>query len=101
MSSDSRKLAMMMSIVERGHTEAFAMRATLALMPLDDAFQPGRAFEKGARKLARQHARATRRIDGDQVDQLATETLRAIKTLASQHGEAYYTTRYDQALSNL
>lgn len=100
MSSDTRKLAMMMFFrEERGLDSSVAGRAVLAMMPLDDNVQPGRTFEKAARKLAKQFSKASKRAAPTEIDLLATETLQGIRALAVEHGEDYYAQRYDQALS--
>jgi hypothetical protein len=100
MSSDSRKLGMMMYLrEERGFSSSVAGRAVLALMPLDDDFKPGRSFEKAARKLAKGFAKASKRADASETDRLATETLEQIRAFAVENGESYYAQRYDQALS--
>jgi hypothetical protein len=100
MGSDERKLgAMMYFQEEKGLEGAVAGRSVLAMMPLDDAVRPGRAFEKAARKLSKQFAKSAKRADGGEIDRLATETLQQIRTLAVEHGEEYYAQRYDQALS--
>ena len=89
----------MMFFEERGCDGAVAGRAVLAMMPLDDNAQPGRTFEKAARKLARQFAKASKKASPAEIDELATGTLNAIKSLAVEHGESYYATRYDKALN--
>ena len=100
MSSDTRKMAAMMFFQEeRGCDGSVAGRAALAMMPLDDGVQPGRTFEKAARKLAKQFSKASKRASSAEIDRLAIDTLQGIHTLAVEHGEDYYTTRYDQALS--
>jgi predicted DNA binding CopG/RHH family protein len=71
----------------------------MAAMPLDDAVPPDRAFEKAARKVAKQFAKSSKNADANETDRLATEALNAIKALATEHGENYYATRYDIALS--
>lgn len=83
---------------ERGFDGSTAGRYALAMMPLDDNVQPGRKFEKAARKLAKQFAKAPTPTPAE-ADRLATETLHAIRALAVEHGEPYYAQRYDQALN--
>jgi hypothetical protein len=101
MGSDTRKLAMMMFFKEeRGCSSAIAGRAVLAMMPLDDGYEPSRGFEKGARKLAKQFSKQSKHASPDELDRLATETLNAIKALAVEHGEGYYSQRYDAALNS-
>jgi hypothetical protein len=100
LSSDSRKLATMMYLQEeRDFDASVAGRVVLAMMPLDDGYRPSRGFEKAARKLAKQFSKALKRADEEESDRLATETLRAITALAVEHGEDYYATRYETALS--
>ena len=100
MSSDSRKLALLMYLQEKeGLSDPVAGRAVLASMPLDDAEQPSRAFEKGARKLAKQFSKRSKHLAADDTDRLARQTLEAIKALAIEHGEGHYAQRYDQALA--
>jgi hypothetical protein len=100
MSSDIRKLAMMMFLTEeRGVDNSVAGRAALATLPLDDSVQPGRAFEKAARKQAKQFAKASKNANPSELDRLATATLHEIRALAVEHGEGYYAQRYEQALS--
>lgn len=91
--------AMMFFQEERGCDSSVAGRAALAMMPLDDAAQPGRQFEKAARKLAKQFSKASKRAGPTEIDRLATETLQSIRALAVEHREDYYAKRYDQALS--
>ena len=98
--SDKRKLgAFAYFREERGYSASVAGRAVLAMMPLDDDYRPSRGFEKGARKLAREFSKSSKRADEAETDRLATETLRAIRSLAVEHGEDYYLQRYDQALA--
>lgn len=94
-----RKMSAMMLFQERGCDGAVAGRAALAMMPLDDNAQPGRAFEKAARKLAKQFAKASKKASPAEIDELATGTLNSIKSLAVEHGESHYAERYDQALN--
>jgi hypothetical protein len=91
--------AMMFFQEERGCDGAVAGRAALAMMPLEDNEEPGRAFEKAARKLAKQFAKQSKKASPTQIDELATATLNSIKQLAVEHGESYYAARYDTALN--
>ena len=92
---------MMMALRERrGLNPSVAGRATLAAMPLDDDYQPGRSFEKEVRKLSKQFVKASKKSDASETDRMATQTLQAIQALAVEHGEGHYAHRYDQALAN-
>jgi hypothetical protein len=99
MSSDTRKLRMLENYQTKdGCSPLVASRAALAFMPLDGV-RPGRMFEKAARKLAWQFARASKGAAPEQIDRLARETLTALHGLALLHGERYYLARYEKALS--
>jgi hypothetical protein len=85
---------------ERGCDSSVADRAALAMMPFEDYIAPSRAFEKGARKVARKFSKASRRASSPaEIDSLAREALRCMRELAVEHGDGYYARQYVEALS--
>lgn len=102
MGTEERRLAMYLYFQEtRGFSRQAAGRVALAMMPLDDDWQPGRRFEKAARKLSRRFSKAAKRAAPEEADRLAITTLEQMRALAVEHGEHYYSSRYDRALGGV
>ncbi len=98
MSIDGPRFAAFLAFTERGMTPDDASSCVMALHPLDDAPIPGRAFEKAVRSRSRSFAKDAKRALPAQAPSLAQSALADYKSLAHQHGEVYYQTRYDQYL---
>jgi hypothetical protein len=101
--SEDRSMTMS-AAVRRGWRRSTAARVALALHPLDDGATSSRAYDKAVRKDAKAVARSLRgkwewSSIQEQADRLALEALETYRALASEHGAAYYTTRYDATIA--
>jgi Zn-dependent protease len=99
--ADVHRIAATQAFMEDyGLPAGVASKAALALHPLDDVPVPSPVFGERMRDASSQFAAALGQSDGrsDTIDELATRTLTAYKSLAAATGDVYYERRFETAL---